>query len=98
MITWKGENFMLVEKKIRKAVGVLGRLIENDYEGRDVKPCIDWISINEDLGITIEMRLATANENIVEGIRIFMDNGTFSQLSIKQLAAYYLAYVHEATE
>ena len=94
----KGESVMLVEKKIRKAVKILKGFIADEYKGRDVEVCVDWISINEELGITLEMRLATADSNITEGIRIFIAYLTFNQLSIKQLAAYCLAYVHEATE
>lgn len=89
---------MLVEKKIRRAIKVLDGWVEEEYKGQDVQVIPNWISINEDVeAITIEMRLSTDTKNIAEGIRIFMNEDIFQKLSVKQLAAYFLAYVMEAT-
>lgn len=89
---------MLAEKKIRKAIKVLDGWVKEEYIGRDVQVVTNWISIDDFVeAVTVEMRIAAVNENIATGIHVFINDGTLNKLSVKQLAAYFLASVHAAT-
>lgn len=84
---------MLVEKKIRKAVKRLNRTyIKNEYRP-DVNAYINWISVSEDLGTTVEFRISTPETNLISSVRFFISDTLLANFSIKELAAFMLAHI-----
>ena len=89
----KGKKEMLVEKKIRKAVKRLNRTyIKNEYRP-DVNAYINWISVSEDLGTTVEFRISTSETNLISSVRFFIGDTLLANFSIKELAAFMLAHI-----
>ncbi len=84
---------MLVEKKIRKAVKRLNCTHLKDEYGKDVNAYINWISINEDSGATIELRISTEDKNLINSVRFFVLDTSLANFSIKELAAFILAHI-----
>lgn len=84
---------MLVEKKIRKAVKRLNRThIKNEYRP-DVNAYINWISVSEDLGTTVEFRISTPETNLISSVRFFISDTLLANFSIKELTAFMLAHI-----
>lgn len=89
----KGKKEMLVEKKIRKAVKRLNRThLRNEYRP-DVNAYINWISVSEDLGTTVEFRISTSETNLISSVRFFVSDTLLANFSIKELAAFMLAHI-----
>ena len=89
----KGKKEMLVEKKIRKAVKRLNRThLRNEYRP-DVNAYINWISVSEDLGTTVEFRISTPETNLISSVRFFISDTLLANFSIKELAAFMLAHI-----
>ena len=89
----KGKKEMLVEKKIRKAVKRLNRTyIKNEYRP-DVNAYINWISVSEDLGTTVEFRISTPETNLISSVRFFISDTLLANFSIKELTAFMLAHI-----
>ena len=89
----KGKKEMLVEKKIRKAVKRLNRTyIKNEYRP-DVNAYINWISVSEDLGTTVEFRISTPETNLINSVRFFIGDTLLANFSIKELTAFMLAHI-----
>ena len=84
---------MLVEKKIRKAVKKLNRTHLEDEYSKDVNAYINWISISEDLGATIELRISTEDKNLINSVRFFIGDTLLANFSIKELTAFMLAHI-----
>lgn len=84
---------MLVEKKIRKAVKKLNRTHLKDEYSKDVNAYINWISISEDLGATIELRISTEDKNLINSVRFFIGDTLLANFSIKELTAFMLAHI-----
>lgn len=84
---------MLVEKKIRKAVKKLNRTHLKDEYSKDVNAYINWISISEDLGATIELRISTEDKNLINSVRFFVGDTLLANFSIREFAAFMLAHI-----
>ena len=89
----KGKKEMLVEKKIRKAVKRLNRTYINDEYRPDVNAYINWISVSEDLGTTVEFRISTSETNLISSVRFFISDTLLANFSIKELTAFMLAHI-----
>lgn len=89
----KGEKEMLVEKKIRKAVKRLNYTHLKGEYGKEANAYINWISVSEDLGTTIELHIGTENKNLIDSVRFFVDDALLANFSIKELAAFMLAHI-----
>lgn len=84
---------MLVEKKIRKAVKRLNRTYIKDEYRPDVNAYINWISVSEDLGTTVEFRISTSETNLISSVRFFISDTLLANFSIKELTAFMLAHI-----